>query len=60
MLAPIKNEVEYNDALSRVYELMQKNLKPRSKEFGELENLSIVIKKYEQEHYRIGCGNTEK
>jgi len=41
MLAPIKNEVEYNDALSRVYEL-------------------IVIKKYEQEHYRIGCGNTEK
>jgi HTH-type transcriptional regulator / antitoxin HigA len=53
MLRPIKNKAQYEDALSRVYELMQKNLKPESRESDELEVLSILIKKYEQEHFPV-------
>jgi len=53
MLKPIKNKRQYDDALARVYELMQKNLKPKSKESDELEVLSILIKEYELEHYPI-------
>ena len=51
MLKPIKNDAQYQDALTRVYELMQKNLKPESKESDELEVLSILVKEYELDHY---------
>ncbi len=51
MVKPIKNKKQYEDALTHVYELMQKNLKPESKESDELEVLSILIKEYELEHY---------
>ncbi|RPE09332.1 transcriptional regulator [Chitinophaga lutea] len=53
MLRPIKNNAQYEDALERAYTLMQKKLKPDSKESDELEILSILIKVYEKEHYPI-------
>ena len=53
MLKPIKNNQQYEDALSRTYTLMQKKIKPNSKESDELEILSILIKEYENEHYPV-------
>ena len=53
MLKPIKNNTHYEEALGRIYELMQKNLEPESKESDELEVLSILVKEYEQEHHPV-------
>ena len=53
MLKPIRNNAQYEDALARVYALMQNDLKPESKDSDELEILSILIKEYEQEHYPV-------
>ncbi|MCO5235691.1 MAG: transcriptional regulator [Chitinophagaceae bacterium] len=53
MLKPIKNNQQYEDALVRAYKLMQKNIKPDSKESDELEILSILIKEYENERYPV-------
>jgi len=53
MLKPIKNEQQYEDTLERVYLLMQKEVKPGSKESDELEILSILVKEYENEHYPV-------
>jgi HTH-type transcriptional regulator/antitoxin HigA len=53
MLRPIRNKVQYEDALARVYELMQKNLMAESKESDELEVLSTFIKAYEREYFPI-------
>jgi HTH-type transcriptional regulator/antitoxin HigA len=53
MLKPIKNKNQYQDALARVHELMQKNLKPESKDSDELEVPSILIKDYEMQQYPI-------
>lgn len=53
MLKPIKNNQHYEDALARTYALMQKNIRPDSKESDELEILSILIKEYENEHYSV-------
>ncbi|HWB92357.1 MAG TPA: helix-turn-helix domain-containing protein [Puia sp.] len=53
MLKPIKNNAQYEDALARVYELMQKDLKPESKDSDELEVLSILVKEYELDHYPV-------
>ena len=53
MLRPIKNSEQYEKALDRAYALMQKNIKPDSKESDELEILSILIKEYENEHYPV-------
>jgi HTH-type transcriptional regulator/antitoxin HigA len=53
MLKPIKNNQQYEDALTRTYKLMQKNIKLDSKESDELEILSILIKEYENEHYPV-------
>ena len=53
MLKPIKNEAQYEDALAGVYLLMQKNIKPDSRESDNLEILSILIKEYENEHYPV-------
>ncbi len=44
MLRPIKNDQQYDQSLERVYKLMQKEIKPESKESDELEVLSILIK----------------
>lgn len=53
MIKPIKNKGQYEDALARVYDLMQKNLKPASKNSDELEVLSILIREYEIKHYPV-------
>ena len=52
-IKPIKTKKEYEAALARVYELMQKNLKANSKQSDELEVLSILVEAYENEHYPI-------
>ena len=57
MLKPIKNNRQYEDALARAYALMQKNIKPDSKESDELEVLSILIKEYENKHYSVSKPN---
>ncbi|WP_134089812.1 type II toxin-antitoxin system HigA family antitoxin [Olivibacter sp. XZL3] len=53
MLKPIKNNQQYEDALAHAYLLMQKDIKPDSKESDELEVLSLLIKEYENEHFPV-------
>lgn len=57
MLKPIKNEQQYEQALERVYLLLQKDLSPDSRESDELEVLSILIKEYENEYYPVPSPN---
>ncbi len=51
MIKPIKNNKQYQQGLSRVYELMQKDIKPNSSNSDELEILSLLIKEYENGNY---------
>ncbi len=53
MLKPIKTKKDYEDALARVYKLMQKDLKPGGRLSDELEILSVLIEGYEENHYPI-------
>ena len=53
MLKPIKSNSEYEIALERAYDLMQKDLAPESEASDELEVLSILIKEYENVHFPI-------
>ncbi|WEK35158.1 MAG: transcriptional regulator [Candidatus Pseudobacter hemicellulosilyticus] len=53
MLRPIKNNTQYEDALARVYQLMQKDIKPNTKASDELEILSILVKEYENVHFPV-------
>ena len=53
MIKPIKTKKDHKEALKRVYDLMQKNLKPGSLQSSELELLSILIEKYEDENFNI-------
>ncbi len=53
MLKAIKTKKEHEAALEKIYGLMQKNIKPGSQEGNELEALSILVEKYEDEHYPI-------
>ena len=53
MLKPIRNDDQYEEALARVYSLMQKNIRPDTAASDELEILSILIKEYEHEHYPV-------
>lgn len=53
MLKPIKNDKQYDEALEKVYELMQKDIKPMTKESDELEVLSILVEHYENEKFPI-------
>jgi len=56
----IKTEQEYNEACERVYMLINstKNaIEPNSTEGEEMELLSLLVEKYEQEHYHIGAPN---
>lgn len=52
----LKTEEEYNEACERVYLLMNSTenlIEPDSPEGEELELLSLLIEKYEQENYQI-------
>lgn len=53
MLKPIKTKRDHDKYLARAYELMQKNLKPNSKESDELEVISILIEVYEKTNFPI-------
>ena len=53
MVKPIRNKAQYEDALSRIYDLMQKDVKRQSKDSDELEVLSILAKEYELQHYPV-------
>ena len=53
MLKSIKNKTEYEEALERIYNLMQLNLVKGSPEGDELEALSLLVHAYEEKHYRI-------
>jgi len=57
MLKPIKTDIEYNDALARVYELMQTDLTEGSVNSDELEVLSILVKEYELVRYPLAHPN---
>jgi len=53
MLKPIRNKKLYREAVNRVYELMQKDLKANSEEYNELEILSILVDDYEKKSFPI-------
>lgn len=53
MLKPIKNSKQYEDALARVYSLLQKDLKLNSPESDALEVLSMLVKQYELQHFPV-------
>lgn len=53
MLKPIKTEEQYDEALARVYELMQTDIKEGSATSDELEILSILVKEYELAHHAV-------
>ncbi|MEO6693648.1 MAG: helix-turn-helix domain-containing protein [Ignavibacteria bacterium] len=57
MLKPIKTKKQYESALDRIYNLMQKDCKPNTKESDELEILSILVEKYEDEKFKIELPN---
>ncbi|MDB5091112.1 MAG: HTH-type transcriptional regulator / antitoxin HigA [Mucilaginibacter sp.] len=58
MLKRIETEAEYDDALKRVYELMQTNIKKDSANLDELEVLSLLVEKFEQAHYPVIYSHT--
>jgi HTH-type transcriptional regulator / antitoxin HigA len=56
----IKTENEYNEACLRIYALIHSSenpVEPDSPEGEELELLSLLVEKYEQEHYPIEAPN---
>ena len=53
MLKPVKTERDYETALQRCYDLMQKDIKANPKLANELEVLSILVKAYEEKHYPV-------
>jgi HTH-type transcriptional regulator / antitoxin HigA len=57
MLKPIKTNKDHDKYLARAYALIQKDLKPNSKESDELEVLSILIEAYEKANFPIEAPN---
>jgi HTH-type transcriptional regulator/antitoxin HigA len=53
MIAPIKNDEQYEQSLQRIYALMQLDVLPDSALSDELEVLSIIVKEYENIHFPI-------
>lgn len=53
MLKPVKTKKDYEAALQRCYDLMQKDVKANPKIADELEVLSILVKDYEEKHYPV-------
>lgn len=53
----LKTEQEYNEACERIYSLIhssENSIEPNSPEGEELDLLSLLVEKYEEEHYYIG------
>ncbi|HEY5391430.1 MAG TPA: transcriptional regulator [Hanamia sp.] len=53
MIKPVKTKKDYEAALQRCYNLIQKSLKPNTPEADELEILSILVENYEKKHYPV-------
>lgn len=53
MITPIKNSDQYQQYLDRAYQLMQLDVQPNTALSDELELLSILIEKYEEENHPI-------
>ena len=53
MLNQIKTQDDCENALERIYKLMQVKITPNSKESDELEILSILIKEFENKAYKL-------
>ena len=53
MFEAIRSEDQYEQALARVYDLMQMDIIENSPEFRELEKLGVLVQAYEKEHYPI-------
>lgn len=56
----LKTEQQYNEACERIYLLINGNekvIEPDSSEGEEVELLSLLVEKYEQEHYPIEAPN---
>jgi HTH-type transcriptional regulator/antitoxin HigA len=56
----LKTEREYNTACERIYRLIHSSESPieqNSPEGEEMELLSLLVEKYEQEHYQLGTPN---
>ncbi|NVO11484.1 MAG: helix-turn-helix domain-containing protein [Bacteroidales bacterium] len=56
----LKTEREYNTACERIYSLIHSSenpIEPNSPEGEEMELLSLLVEKYEQEHYQLGIPN---
>ncbi|RZJ63251.1 MAG: helix-turn-helix domain-containing protein [Flavobacterium sp.] len=51
-LRPIKNEVDYNDALARLEVIFDSE--KNTPDGDELEILGMLIEKYEEEHFPVG------
>ena len=51
MINPAITKKDYEAALQRCYDLMQKNIKLRTPETDELEKLSILVENYEQKFF---------
>jgi HTH-type transcriptional regulator / antitoxin HigA len=52
----LKTEQEYNEACKRIYDLIHSSeniIEPDSPEGDEMELLSLLVEKYEQENYRL-------
>ncbi len=47
----IKTEADYEQALARIYELMQLELEPGTVLGDELEVMALLVKDYENQHY---------
>ena len=52
-LTTIKTEKEYDTYLNWVDEILDKKIKPDTPEGKNLQNILILIKKYEDVHYSI-------
>ncbi|NOU20129.1 MAG: helix-turn-helix domain-containing protein [Bacteroidales bacterium] len=56
----LKTKKEYNAACERIYSLIHSSenpIEPNSSEGEEMELLSLLVEKYEQEHYQLGTPN---
>ncbi len=56
----LKTESEYNEACQRIYYLInndENSIDPNSREGEEMELLSLLIEKYEQEHFQMDAPN---
>lgn len=56
----LKTEQEYDEACERIYSLInetEKAIEPDSPEGEEIALLSLLVEKYEQEHYKVEAPN---